>query len=119
MTEKRLNNQQKEAVEHSEGPLLIIAGAGTGKTTVITERIKWLVASGKAKPSEILALTFTRAAAAELRQRVGKELGEDVDRPIVSTLHSFALRTILQQGEITQLPQPLRIADDYELKLTD
>jgi DNA helicase-2/ATP-dependent DNA helicase PcrA len=55
---KKLNQEQKEAVTYGKGPLLVIAGAGTGKTTVITERIKWLVASEKAKPSEILALTL-------------------------------------------------------------
>src|SRR3989441_7965977 len=66
----RLNDTQREAVTHDAGPLLIIAGAGTGKTTVITRRIAWLIAQRKARPEEILALTFTDKAAAEMEERV-------------------------------------------------
>src|SRR5437773_4444121 len=66
----RLNDTQREAVTHDAGPLLIIAGAGTGKTTVITRRIAWLIAQKKARPEEILALTFTDKAAAEMEERV-------------------------------------------------
>jgi len=69
-SEKKLNKEQLEAIEFGEGPLLIIAGAGTGKTTVVTERIKYLVSSGKAKPAQILALTFTDKAAREMEERV-------------------------------------------------
>ncbi len=72
--EKKLNKEQLEAVYHGEGPLLIIAGAGTGKTTVITERIKRLITEGLALPSEILALTFTDKAAREMEERVDKSL---------------------------------------------
>ena len=67
---KKLNQQQKKAVAFGDGPLLIIAGAGTGKTTVVTERIKFLITSGKAKTAEILALTFTDKAAREMEERV-------------------------------------------------
>ena len=68
--EKILNEQQKSAVEHEGGPLLIIAGAGTGKTTVITERIKHLVTKKEVLTSSILALTFTEKAAREMEERV-------------------------------------------------
>ena len=66
----KLNKEQQRAVEYKKGPLLIIAGAGTGKTTVITERIKHLILSFDAKPSELLALTFTEKAAREMEERV-------------------------------------------------
>src|SRR5437762_13174870 len=70
----RLNDTQREAVRHDAGPLLIIAGAGAGKTTVITRRIAWLIAQKKARRAEILALTFTEQAAAE-REGRGDSLG--------------------------------------------
>ena len=65
-----LNEEQRAAVTYGEGPLLVIAGVGTGKTTVITKRIAWLIAEKRAKPAEILALTFTERAAAEMEERV-------------------------------------------------
>ncbi|MCA9794229.1 MAG: UvrD-helicase domain-containing protein, partial [Candidatus Eremiobacteraeota bacterium] len=65
-----LTQEQLEAVRHGSGPLLIVAGAGTGKTTVVTRRIAYLIASGLAQPSEVLALTFTEKAAAEMQERV-------------------------------------------------
>jgi len=64
-----LNNEQKEAVTLEEGPALIVAGAGTGKTTVITKRIGWLIETERAKPEEILAVTFTDKAAQEMEER--------------------------------------------------
>ena len=68
--ERQLNVEQKKAVTFGNGPLLIIAGAGTGKTTVVTERIKHLITSKKARPDEILALTFTEKASREMEERV-------------------------------------------------
>ena len=67
-----LNTAQREAVTHDAGPLLIVAGAGTGKTTVITRRVAHLIAQGQARPEEILALTFTDKAAAEMEERVDR-----------------------------------------------
>ena len=70
----KLNPEQKKAVQHAKGPLLIVAGAGTGKTTVITERINWLITKQKIQPEEVLALTFTEKAAAEMEERVDRAL---------------------------------------------
>ncbi|MFZ5365764.1 MAG: ATP-dependent helicase [Patescibacteria group bacterium] len=92
--EKKLNKEQLEAVQHGEGPLLIIAGAGTGKTTVITERIKYLVSSGKAKPSEILALTFTDKAAREMEERVDVAMPYGYTQMWISTFHAFCDRVL-------------------------
>ena len=93
-----LNKEQKEAVEHEGGPLLIIAGAGTGKTTVITERIKWLISSEKAKPVEILALTFTDKAAREMEERVDIAMPYGYTDMWISTFHSFCDRALRQEA---------------------
>src|SRR5271169_622319 len=69
------DDHQREAIEHAHGPMLVVAGAGTGKTSVLTHRIERLVREGHAKPEEILALTYTINAAKEMRERVGKLLG--------------------------------------------
>ena len=93
--EKRLlNPEQKQAVEFGIGPLLIIAGAGTGKTTVVTERIKHLITAGLAKPSEILALTFTEKAAREMEERVDKAMPYGDTQMWISTFHSFCDRIL-------------------------
>lgn len=92
--EKKLNKEQLEAVRHKKGPLLIIAGAGTGKTTVITERIKYLIEKNYAKPSEILALTFTEKAAREMEERVDKALPYGYTQMWISTFHSFCDRIL-------------------------
>lgn len=85
-----LNDEQKKAVEFNDGPLLIVAGAGTGKTTVIVEKIKYLVKKKLAKPEEILALTFTEKAAAEMVDRVDQEMPYGYFQMWISTFHSFA-----------------------------
>jgi len=87
--EKKLNKNQLEAVRYLRGPLLIIAGAGTGKTTVITEKVKYLIQKGMAKPSEILALTFTEKAAKEMQDRVDLALPYGYVEMWISTFHSF------------------------------
>jgi DNA helicase-2/ATP-dependent DNA helicase PcrA len=121
MTEERrmpwhegLLDEQKNAASHFGCHARLLAGPGTGKTLTLTRRICCLVEDHNVVPSEILVLTFTRAATHELRQRVKKALGTE-KMPRISTLHSFSLRQLLLNSEIlTSLPQPLRIADDWE-----
>jgi len=83
-----LTPRQRKAVTHGEGPLLIVAGAGTGKTTVITRRIAWLIAEKLAKPSEILALTFTDRAALEMTERVDRLVPYGFTDTVISTFHA-------------------------------
>ena len=97
MDDKKLNKEQLEAVKHKKGPLLIIAGAGTGKTTVITERIKYIISKNLAKPSEILALTFTEKAANEMQERVDIALPYGYTQMWISTFHSFCDRILRNQ----------------------
>ena len=97
-SEKKLNKQQLQAVKHGKGPLLIIAGAGTGKTTVITERIKHLITKGFAKPEEILALTFTEKGATEMETRIDVALPLGYGDMWVMTFHSFCDRILRESG---------------------
>lgn len=85
----RLNNTQLQAVESMTGPVLIVAGPGTGKTKTLTARIAHLIASGTAKPGEILALTFTNKAAEEMRARVAASV--DGKLPTITTFHGYAI----------------------------
>src|ERR1700726_3843982 len=98
---KGLNAQQREAVSHTEGPLLILAGAGSGKTRVITHRIAHIIATQRVPPSAILAVTFTNKASGEMRDRVIALLADvHLDStPNVSTFHSFCVRLLRRDGE--------------------
>ena len=108
-------SQQQAAIAHQGAPARLLAGPGTGKTWALTQRVIRLVDDPDVLPTNILALTFTRAAAQELRARVSKAAGDDEVTPPVSTLHSFALRQIIRNSsKIDALPQPLRIADEWE-----
>ena len=93
-----LNPQQLEAVTNKHGPLLIIAGAGTGKTKVITQRIAWLVKEELAKPEEILALTFADKAALEMQERVDQIMPYGYTQMWISTFHSFCEKILRQNG---------------------
>ncbi len=98
MAERKLNAEQLQAVEHGEGPLLIIAGAGTGKTTVITTRIQNLILEKNVSPSSILALTFTEKAAAEMETRVDQILPYGYTQLWIETFHAFADRILRQEA---------------------
>jgi DNA helicase II / ATP-dependent DNA helicase PcrA len=89
-----LTARQRKAVTHGNGPLLIVAGAGTGKTTVITRRIAWLIAEKRARPSEILALTFTDRAALEMTERVDRLVPYGFTDTVISTFHAFGDRLL-------------------------
>ncbi|MFA5349516.1 MAG: UvrD-helicase domain-containing protein, partial [Candidatus Paceibacterota bacterium] len=107
-----LNPEQIEAVTFGNGPLLIVAGAGTGKTAVITKRIAYLIEKGLAKSEEILAVTFTDKAAQEMEERVDKTLPFGYLDLWISTFHSFAQRILEQHGLDIGLPNSFKILDD-------
>ncbi|MFA5990781.1 MAG: ATP-dependent DNA helicase [Candidatus Doudnabacteria bacterium] len=109
---ENLNKQQLEAVTHSSGPLLIVAGAGTGKTTVITKRIAHLIEAGLAKPDEILALTFTEKAAGEMQERADLLLPLGYHDMWISTFHSFCERILQQHGLDIGLPGDFKLLDE-------
>jgi len=112
--DSNLTEEQRRAASHIGTHARLLAGPGTGKTLTLTRRIVYLVHEQGVPPDDILVLTFTRAAAAELKQRVTEALGQDAGRVLISTLHSYALRVILQHGAGSRLPLPVRIADDFE-----
>ncbi|MBI2611782.1 ATP-dependent helicase [Candidatus Gottesmanbacteria bacterium] len=111
---KKLNKQQLEAIQHGKGPLLIIAGAGTGKTTVITERIKWLISKGFAKPSQILALTFTQKAAREMEERVDILMPYGYTQMWISTFHAFCERILRQEAVHIGLDPGFKLLSDTD-----
>ncbi len=115
--EIRLNKDQRNAVEHKKGPLLIIAGAGTGKTTVITERIKHLITNGLAKPEEILALTFTEKAAREMETRVDIVLPYGSFGLWISTFHSFCDKILREEALNIGLISNFKLMSDAETYL--
>src|SRR3989440_5853742 len=94
-----LNPQQRAAVLHDGGPLLIVAGAGSGKTRVLTHRIAWLIAERNVRPDAVLAITFTNKAAGEMRERVGKLVGGRAKWMWVSTFHSACVRILRAEGK--------------------
>ena len=108
------DEQQDKAIRYGEGPLLIVAGAGTGKTKVITERIAWLISENKALSSQIVALTFSEKAAREMEERVDKLVPFGMTETQISTFHSFG------KAIISENFAELKIAPDWEiLKETD
>jgi DNA helicase II / ATP-dependent DNA helicase PcrA len=109
-----LNPEQREAVLHRCGPLLILAGAGSGKTRVITSRVAYLVGDGHAKPHEVLAVTFTNKAAEEMRARVESLLGADITGMWVSTFHALCARLLRREAPAIGLSRDFVIYDSSD-----
>jgi DNA helicase-2/ATP-dependent DNA helicase PcrA len=104
-----LNPEQRKAVTHGDGPLLVVAGAGTGKTQVITRRIAWLIATRRARPAEILALTFTDQAADEMQTRVDQLVPYGYTDSAISTFHAFGDRLVREFALELGLPADVRV----------
>ncbi len=114
MSQKPLNQAQKQAVEYTDGPLLIVAGAGTGKTTVITEKILYLIEEKKVDPANILALTFTEKAAKEMEERVESMLGLGIYDMHISTFHAFCQEMLEEYGLEVGLPNQFKLMTDTD-----
>ena len=113
-----LNKEQREAVAHLDGPLLILAGAGSGKTRVITYRIAYMMKKHNVAPSSILAITFTNKAANEMRQRIEGLVGERSKYIWCGTFHSIFVRLLRRHAELLGYTQNFSIIDtDDQLKL--
>ncbi|MAC88960.1 ATP-dependent helicase, partial [Maricaulis sp.] len=114
-----LNAEQRAAVEAMDGPVLVLAGAGTGKTRVLTTRLAHILATGRARPWEILAVTFTNKAAREMKERVGKIIGEAVEGvPWLGTFHSVSAQILRRHAELVDLKSSFTILDtDDQLRL--
>ena len=124
MSLDNLNQRQKEAVETLKGPLLIIAGAGAGKTNTVTHRILNLIKTG-IQPSKILAITFTNKAAKEMRERVFDMIEQDKslnipisfsERPFISTFHAMGVHIIKENSAILGIPRHFTIYDRSDSK---
>ncbi len=114
-----LNPEQREAVETLDGPVLVLAGAGTGKTRVLTTRIAHILSLGKARPSEILSVTFTNKAAREMKTRVGTMVGQIVEgMPWLGTFHSIGVKILRRHAELVGLKPDFTILDvDDQVRL--
>jgi DNA helicase-2/ATP-dependent DNA helicase PcrA len=114
-----LNPEQREAVETLEGPVLVLAGAGTGKTRVLTCRIAHILSMGRARPGEILSVTFTNKAAREMKLRLGQMLGQAVEgMPWLGTFHSIGGRILRTHAELVQLKSSFTVLDvDDQIRL--
>ena len=112
-----LNEMQQQAVECTEGPLLILAGAGSGKTTVLVNRVQHIIESELARPWEILAITFTNKAAGEIRERLVNAIGEEAASKLNDQIYAFGLVTV---GENSVIPSDVKIGKNTAISgITD
>ncbi len=109
-----LNTAQQEAVEKTDGPVLVLAGAGSGKTKVLTQKLCYILANHLAYPSEILMVTFTNKAASEMKERVVKLLGENSELPFMGTFHSYGARFLRIEGQHLGLSSNFVIYDEKD-----
>src|SRR5215203_699961 len=114
-----LNPEQREAVETLDGPVLVLAGAGTGKTRVLTSRIAHILSTGRARPAEILSVTFTNKAAREMKDRVGSMVGQAVEgMPWLGTFHAIGVKILRRHAELVGLKSDFTILDvDDQIRL--
>ena len=113
-----LNNPQREAVETLDGPVLVLAGAGTGKTRVLTTRLAHLLRLGKARPYQVLSVTFTNRAAREMRRRVGGLIGGPAEAIWLGTFHALGARIVRRHAELVGLKTNYTILDsDDQVRL--
>ncbi|MFZ0693803.1 MAG: UvrD-helicase domain-containing protein, partial [Alphaproteobacteria bacterium] len=106
-----LNPKQREAIEALEGPVLVLAGAGTGKTRVLTTRLAHILFTGRAWPSQILAVTFTNKAAREMKERVEKLLGRPTESMWIGTFHAIGARMLRNHAELAGLKSNFTVLD--------
>ncbi|MCY4600519.1 MAG: UvrD-helicase domain-containing protein, partial [Acidobacteria bacterium] len=111
---EELNPEQRQAVLHRDGPLLILAGAGSGKTRVIAYRAAYLIGDGHAAPDEVLAVTFTNKAAEEMRERIERLLGSRPQRLWLSTFHAFCARLLRREAQLVNLSPNFVIYDSSD-----
>jgi len=114
-----LNEEQRKAATYEGGPLLVLAGAGSGKTRVLTYRVAWFIGEGLVAPENALLLTFTNKAAGEMKERIGMLLAgkEDLNRkPFAGTFHSFCVRVLRMDGQVSDVPPNFLIFDEGDSK---
>ena len=111
-----LNNEQKSAVEHKNGPLLVLSGAGTGKTRVLTSRFVYLVKNNQVDYNRIIAVTFTNKAASEIKQRVNTDIGLEINSPWIGTFHSIFAKFLRKHSSLVSLKSNFSILDSEDQK---
>ena len=111
-----LNDRQREAVTTTDGPLLVLAGAGSGKTTVLTKRVAYILKNALAMPWQILAITFTNKAAAEMKERIAALLPDEADDIWIKTFHSCCVRILRRDIEAIGYKSSFTIYDTQDQK---
>ena len=111
-----LNNEQIKAVKNIEGPMLVMAGAGSGKTRVLTHRVAYLIEECGVNPYNIMAITFTNKAAGEMKRRIRTLIGDEYDTSLICTYHGFCVRVLREDIEKIFYPKEFQIIDTAQQK---